>query len=127
MAPERRIEFSVELTRTQTDRIFVAGRCYHGPLRVGDVFTEAYRYIRAESFADYVVPPPRCDDSVREFQLEVKSIFLYGRYLNQIDAGLTAELELTGDGAIPLATGDVMGGQSALPTFGEVEILGVAE
>lgn len=101
----------------QADRLFVSGRCLHGPLRLGDVFTEAFRYARAVSLADYGIPPARCDDSVRELNLEVVLILLYRRFLNQVYDGLTTELELIGDGAILLTTGDVRGGQSALPTF----------
>jgi len=87
MTPERRIELSVGLIRRQADRLFVGGRCTHGPLRVGDVFTEAFRYVKAKSLADYGKPPIRCDDSVREIQLEVKSIAFYQRFVNQLYAG----------------------------------------
>jgi hypothetical protein len=124
MATDRRIEFGVEQTRKVDDRLFVAGRCFRGPIRLGDVFTEAFKYQPAASLADYETPSRQLDGSHREARYKVASLHCYNRYLNQIDGGLTAEIELLGDSTSSLSPGDVLGGQSTLPRFESIEIVG---
>ena len=112
-----RIEFSVEVIRREGDSLFIGGRCYDSPIRLGDRFSEAFRYRPVESIDDYGQPAQRVAHSEHVIDLEVKSIKIYGINVNQIDSGLTAELQMIGSADKQLEEGEVMGGLSRLPRF----------
>ncbi len=59
----------------------VAGRCYSGPVRLGDVFTQV-----------------ATADDRRETALRVDQVLIYGGPSDELDPGLTAEIALSGPG-----------------------------
>ncbi len=75
-------EFGVHGVEHVGESFFVIGRCYLGPLRLGDVFCTAS-------------VPGGLSSNVR---LTVQTIEAYSRKWDEIDEGLTARLELTGEG-----------------------------
>jgi hypothetical protein len=81
------------------DRNTVIGRCYKGPLRVGEMFT---------SFEDEA-------NTTHPVELEITCIEAYNRELEEIDAGLTARLTLRGLGADSLSQRGVLRGGSHMP------------
>jgi hypothetical protein len=80
----RQIEFA-ELRGdpvASVDNVRLAGRCYSGPIRLGDVFT-------------VVVTA----DGEHEVALRVDRGLVYGRLLDEVHEGTSAEITLSGSGA----------------------------
>lgn len=77
-------EFGVHKASFDGDRAFVAGRCFTGPIRVGAVFTQLRRF-----------HPVQTENGI-PVELVVTRIIAYGHQLDEIQEGLTAELELSG-------------------------------
>lgn len=79
------------------DGIVVAGRCWEGPIKVGDEFT------RSESFDAGDATP---------VSLTVTSIQFYGKLVDSLAAGDTAKLTLAGDVRPAALTGWVLRGDA---------------
>jgi len=77
--------------------IYADGRLTHGLLNIGDVFTILYNYVFIKD--DVTMPSPGNIDLIDEkkITLIVEKIFLYGKYLDEIEAGLTARVYIAGD------------------------------
>lgn len=88
------IEFYVDHFYRKNDRFFIAGRCYKGPIRINDVFNVQYRLIPTEVDDGY-------GEAVKEDEIpltvSIKSMRAYQHDLDELDTGLTAEIELIGD------------------------------
>ena len=103
----RLIEFGVDIVQQQSeDRIVVAGRCYKGPIYVGDIFTAIYQLTPTKIGIDYG-PSIRAGD--KSVSLTVEAIRAYQHTLDWLDEGLTAEIELSGEGAKLLESKFVLG------------------
>lgn len=101
------IEFGVDGEVTKGDDcVFVTGRCYHGPIAVGDVFDLAYQYIHRKTPQDSG-PPMRVGE--RSVLLRVEGIQTHHQAFQKIDSGDTALLRLCGAGTKSLRQGDVLG------------------
>ncbi|MET0133221.1 MAG: hypothetical protein ABW215_06470 [Kibdelosporangium sp.] len=87
----RKIEFA-ELLGSPTaegEGIRLNGRCYRGPIQIGDIFTVATA--RGEAF---------------DVALRVGSLFFIGKYVSRIDKGQIGEVWLAGQG-LQVAIGGV--------------------
>ncbi len=105
---KKNIEFGVEfITERSGDRIGIAGRCYKGPIEIGDVFEAVYQYVPVKTLDDYARPSERIGETL--VRLKVESMRAYGRSWQEIHEGLTAEMEVSGEGAELLKPGDVLG------------------
>ncbi|HEX3784556.1 MAG TPA: hypothetical protein VHX38_33265 [Pseudonocardiaceae bacterium] len=92
----REIEFA-ELggdPAARDDGVHLAGRCYQGPILVGDVFVEAVTA-----------------DGKQEIALRLDQVLLYGRPSDELDPGLTAEITLSGEGLQHVKAGVLLRGQ----------------
>jgi len=85
-------EFGVHGREQIGELTYVIGRCYQGPLRVGDVFQ---RFVTA-------------DGTELSVHLKVEGIQAYQHDFESIDEGLTARLRLAGSGTESLADGGVL-------------------
>lgn len=104
----RQLLFQVEGLKREGSRCYVAGRNCEASVRIEDQFTTL---------------APRLQTVGNPIRLRVERILTYGKYLNQIDPGLTAELELSGAEIGALAPFDIHG-TSYLPLFADTELLG---
>ena len=73
----------------------VTGRCYVGPICVGDFF-------------DHLISQDEASDPGQPIRLRVLRIEAYGQSLDELDTGLTARLYLSGDLPAQLADGWVL-------------------
>ena len=101
------IEFLIAYFQRQSDRVIVAGRCCQGPINVGERFHCLYESV-VERTED------RYGSSKRQGQgelvnLRVDSIFAYGHCFTQLDPGMTARLELSGEGIEKIKEGLILG------------------
>lgn len=80
----RKIEFAELLGEPvqEGNGVRLNGRCYRGPIQIGDIFTEASA--RGETY---------------DVALRVGAVFFIGRYVSKIDKGQIGEVTLTGQGA----------------------------
>lgn len=93
----REIEFA-ELRgdpAVEADRVTLAGRCYQGPIRLGDIFTEA------ESAGER-----------NEIALTVASLLFYGKEVAELDPASSAQLTLTGQGTEWITAGVLLHGRA---------------
>jgi hypothetical protein len=111
----RRLMFTVETVAEGSGRLYVGGLVSQDLIRVGDRFTAAVPCLE---------PPGSVFPPAREVSLIVRGILTYGKRLNQICSGMSAELELEPlDGARPLLL-QALVGNSELPPFEEHTVLG---
>ncbi|RKH88048.1 hypothetical protein D7Y21_16485 [Corallococcus sp. AB045] len=103
----RPIEFEVLMVNPRPGGVRAAGRLIEGIICVGDVFSVAFKRTHVRT-PDGYAPPIRSGD--RPVSICIEQIHAYGYSLQALDAGMTAELVLSGDGAESLAQGDVLGG-----------------
>jgi hypothetical protein len=104
--PNRRIEFNIAAVAPTSGRLVVRGRCYAGPLGIGDVFDEVFG-------SEVSRAGDRFEESRGEgipVHLSIRKMSTYGRAIEIFDAGLTGELELEGAGAEFLSVGMTLGG-----------------
>ena len=87
------IEFGVHSVAHDGERITVSGRCYRGPLRVGDRFRFAYETTNPESEDGYVSSSRGRPTAIN---LLIESIKAYGRSFEELDEAMTAEIVLSG-------------------------------
>lgn len=104
----RQLRFSVEAQTNEVDKIYVSGRVRGDSVRVGDCFERTLGELGHE----------------RPVSLIVRAILTYRKYVNQVDRGMTAELELEAKDRELLSVGEVLIGQSDEPPYPEHEILG---
>lgn len=112
----RQLLFSVDVVDVGAERLYVGGRVCGDLIRLGDCFSSS-------------APAADLDRGIaashaRQVSLVVRGILAYRKYLNQVDPGMTAELELE-----PLAVemplvGEALVGESSAPAFAEFEVLG---
>ncbi len=93
------IEFGIfELNKK--DDCFFTGRIHHGPIKIGDVFT--YVYI-LESNYEMTPDGDKIYTSVnkknhQKIRLIVESMYAYKIYFDELGAGMTALIKLSGTG-----------------------------
>jgi len=98
----REVRFQVAAIHRDGQRLFVAGRNCGDALAVGDVVSGPSGHVR------------------------VAAILTYRRYLNVLDGGITAEIELSGDGVAAIRPGtDLRGMLETAPP--PLELLGEGE
>lgn len=111
MKNDRKIEFSVVFVRKAENRFFVSGRCYQGPILVNDTFTYLYQLFSHKKGNEYLnVKPLRVAD--QKVQITVKSIIAYKHNFEELDVGMTAELEVIGDDCSLIKPDFVLGNES---------------
>jgi hypothetical protein len=111
----RRLLFPVDVIAEGPGRLYVGGRVCGDLIRLGDCFTAS------------VARPGQPDAARRPVSLAVRGILLYRRYLNQVDPGMTAELELEPLTAECPAVGEALVAEATSPPFAECEVLGAGE
>ena len=96
-------EFSIETVDDQGDKVVVTGRCLQGPFEIGDHFTSAYRFANVtEEDLRHVGETP--------VSLRADRIVAYRRDLPDLYPGMTATIDLAGEGGKILAQGWTLGG-----------------
>jgi hypothetical protein len=102
----RHIEFTVERLTTEDGRVLIDGRVCESPIRVGDVFTKIYGHRQRWDGKQWVTTDPGPTDAIR---LVIRSIESYRRSWNELSSGMTARLEVVGDGLDRVAEGRILG------------------
>jgi hypothetical protein len=92
-------EFGVHDVEHIAETTIVSGRCYKGPLSVGDTFLSV---ISLGPTGDRLDSQP--------VKLKIQEMIAYGREMDQIDEGLTAKIKLAGE------SGELVSQQSVLST-----------
>ena len=107
------IEFSIDLIQEHsTGLLSIGGRCCKDTIAIGDVFTCMYTYDWPE-FRRGLALDARLYlgiMNVRPIRLEVVQILMYGKPLDELDSGYTAEILFKGDTYLTVAEGDFLGG-----------------
>lgn len=99
------VEFGIAaIEKADAKCVVLVGRCYRGPIRVGDVFASASRLIAAP-----LGESPRRSSSI-ETALTLVKIEAYGSSLNELDEGVTARIVLQGRGVAVLSAEMVLAG-----------------
>jgi hypothetical protein len=114
----RRLLFPVEVVAADSERLYVGGRICD-LIRLGDCFSAS---VSSSELEEGTSAP-----HARPVSLVVRGILLNGKYLNQVDPGMTAERELE-----PLVVGgplvgETLVGESSVPAFADYEVLGSGE
>jgi len=104
----RELLFQVVEWKQAGDRVHVAGRNCRADLQVGDEFSESSPWLSPER---------------KHVSLRVEGILCYGKFINQINPGLTAELELSGPDTARLAGEVELHGKSSV-ALSAIKILG---
>jgi hypothetical protein len=107
----RHLQFSVETVAKSPTGLYIGGGVYGDLIRLGDRFTSACL--------------PDC--APRTVVLEIRAILCYGKYLNQVHSGISAELELAVLSEVQPSVGETLVGDVDSPAFEEIEILGDGE
>ena len=102
----KKIEFGVHAAEASGARARVSGRCYSGPIDVGDVFSAVYELVVQPKGEEY---GPSLRSKSQLVDIEVKAITAYGRSLSTLDTGMTAELLLSGNGIDAIKPGYTLG------------------
>lgn len=101
------------------ERIYVGGRVIGDVIRLGDCFTAS------------VPGTTNAEDDFerlgRPISMVVCAILTYGKYVNQIHPGMTAELELEPHTDASIKVGEAIVGESELLPFEAGEILGTGD
>ena len=103
----RPIQISVDvLEPVAPNQWRVGGRCYLGPIRLGDTFTAIFEFI-----GDIQDDTAYTKQVIRRglLHMEVKTITAYGYSLDQLDMGVSAALLLEGTGGDQLKLKLVLG------------------
>jgi hypothetical protein len=102
------IQFSIdELRVLKLGGYSISGRCSKGPIAVGDTFDQVLDVLVRKTPEEYATVATRVVGAVR---LRVDHIRAYGRELETIDQGLTAEIVVSGSGGDSLKIGHSIGG-----------------
>ena len=102
-----RIEFGIEAAAADGRDLVVTGRCHAGPIRPGDAFTRAFRYLHSQVGGEFV---RSLEVDGRPIRLVVQTIEFYGQFVPELDTGLSGRLRLTGDVLPDLRQDDVLAG-----------------
>lgn len=103
----RPIEFGVASVELSTKKAIVNGRCYQGPLVIGDVFNSIYRiHVHKNVDGSY---GPSIREGVKPAFLQVIAIWAYDHSLEELGDGMTGRLELVGEDIGILSAEDVLG------------------
>ena len=92
---ERVIEFGIVYLRRIGNHLFVSGRCSRGPIAISDTFRYVYS-VTPQPIPEGYGPPQREDH--QPLSLRVESITAYKHSLKELSTGMTAEIELSGNG-----------------------------
>ena len=87
-----------------SDRVIVRGRCTEGRLSKGGVFTYAYPVIAKTEGRSISLKKGK----IRNVDLEIQEVRMYGKKVDFIDSGLTGELVLKGEGREFVEVGGVL-------------------
>ena len=110
----RNLQFAVNTLGEGPDCVYIGG-CVHGDLiRVGD------RFSRTLTVAEWRAGSP----DGRPMALVVRSIMIYGKFINQVDPVLSAGLELIPEGEGLPIPGEILVGEDPEAPFPKCEILG---
>jgi hypothetical protein len=115
----RRLLFQVDVVAEGPDRLYVAGRSYGDLIRLGDLFTASVQASGGDQGG--------AARDTRPVSLLVRGIQLYRKYVNQVDPGMTAELELEFLAHDRAAAGETLLGEASTPAFADYEVLGSGE
>jgi hypothetical protein len=110
LTTKTRAAFLVEGT-VQGEQNHVIGRCGDSVIRLGDIFTVACRYQPRQTLEEFNRPPQllgSCPVSLRVLRIQA-----YGRNLDELGAGMTGSLVLSGEGMNRIGPGTVL--ESDLP------------
>ncbi len=100
------IEFTIDGIQALEGRFVVGGRCVHGPIRVGDVFTLMFE-VYVPKKEDVWGPARRLLE--RSIRLVVEGVESYGSSFEEVSVGVSAQLTLAGEGGEELRVGRVLG------------------
>jgi long-subunit fatty acid transport protein len=83
----------------------LAGACYHGPIKIGDRFTVAYRYnVKSRQNGEYESTKLQS----RRIALRVEGIRAYQKALDELPSGMSGELLLRAEMEGDIASGEVI-------------------
>ena len=99
---EPKIEFLISSFKMVDKHVLVDGRCSHGPIFKGGRFN-AICEIKSQITPLGFGPPSR--SGITSIDLEVLSIIIYGKYIEELSEGVTARLKLEGGGVERLKSG----------------------
>lgn len=103
---EKNVEFMVDSVAEESGFLRVRGACNKGTLSIGDKFNEAYRHeLEQDSDGGYHVSKQY---DQRNVALTVEKIRVYGREIDELTEGMTAELLLSGQRADLVKEGDLL-------------------
>jgi len=101
----RQIAFGVGGIEHKDIQVRVIGRCFEGPILLGDTFTVAFKRT-LERLPDGYGPGVRSDE--RAIALKVDTIWAYNHSLDELPPGMTGRLTLSGLGSDVLREDDVL-------------------
>lgn len=101
------LEFGVHSITYDNEKTIVSGRCYLGPLRIGDQFKFVYEITCPKTEEGYVSSHR---GNFFQVDLIIESIRAYGYSFDELAEGMTAEFVLTGQHNNAIQTGFVLGG-----------------
>jgi hypothetical protein len=110
MTKENNIEFGTEYVRREADKTFIAGWCYRGPISIGDVFNSVYELIPLKN--EEGCYGHRVENN-RPVDIYVVKMKAYGHELKEIYEGLSAEIEIAGEGCDLVKPRDVLSNVSS--------------
>lgn len=90
-------KFILEGVERRGGKTHVIGRCGEIAIGVGDIFAGAYELARTGALDSDAFIAPR---NVRPVSLQIERITAYQHALEQLSAGMTAELVLDGSGEL---------------------------
>jgi hypothetical protein len=104
---DKHIEFGVDTVEHDGSVVIVSGRCYKGPITLGDCFNLVYKLKTLKgSDGSY---GPSLPFNKEQLSLCVEKIWSYGHTLDTMDEGLTGKLQLSGWKGRVLQHRDVLG------------------
>ena len=106
------LAFTVERLILKESRAFIDGRICGPSLRLGDVFTKVFGHSRRwnRETDEWVGVDPR---PILPVALTIQSIESYRRLWDELSAGMTARLTVTGEGFDTLSEGRIIGDDAA--------------
>ncbi|MFP2896017.1 hypothetical protein [Corallococcus sp. 4LFB] len=103
----RNFEVGVVIITPQPGGVRAGVRTHEGNIRVGDVFSVAFKLTPVRTPEGY---GPSTRSGERPVSIRIEQIRAYGRGFQELEAGMAAELVLSGDGAESLVELDVLEG-----------------
>jgi hypothetical protein len=115
----RQLKFSVDSMIEDATRVYVGGRVWQDTIRVGDCFVNSVPSQLAQGKGEL--------PGMRLINLRVTAMLTYGKYMNQVDQGVSAELELEPLNSCRPEVGDIMIGRNDSLAFETYEVLGTGQ